>query len=156
MTTEHLSSSEAHTVDLVAMRAWHWKASMDPKRDHEMRAWHRQQVHWINLRMSAHTDRKTTTEVMALVELMADEAHRHIHKEIGLVCAGDWEKNCQLAREAIIQKLKAHPPFDHLLSDPEPYGSPDKSSQCGSAGRAAEDCQPNVEPNSSAPSEAKA
>lgn len=108
MTVNHLSSTEAHTVDLALLRAWHWKASMDPNRDHEMRCWHRQQVKWISMRMSAHKAGRTTLEFVALVELLGNDAYEQVHKEMNTVCAGDWEKNCQLAREAIIAKLAGH------------------------------------------------
>jgi hypothetical protein len=114
MSQEHLSSSEAHTVDLIALRAWHVKASRDPNRDHEMRDWHRGQVRYIEMRLSAHKPASTTPELIALVELATEASHAELHKEIQLVCAGDWEKNCQLAREAIKEKLKAHPKFQHL------------------------------------------
>lgn len=105
MTVEYLSSSEAHTVDLAALRAWHWRASMDPNRDHEMRAWHRDQCKWITMRMSAHSSSKKAIEFVALAELLTNDAYEQVHREMNLVCAGDWEKNCQLAREAIIAKL---------------------------------------------------
>jgi len=105
MSSHVLSSSEAHTIDLVALRRFHWNASMDPSRDHEMRTWHRDQVRWITLRMSAHGGRHTTTEFLAVVELLATDAQEQIHKEMETICAGDWEKQCKLAREAISAKL---------------------------------------------------
>lgn len=114
MKVEHLSTSEAHTVDLVAMRRWHWRASMDPNRDHEMRCWHRMQAHWITLRISSVTAGKVTPEAQAVAELLTDDARSQIHMELETVCAGDWKKNCQLAREAILAKLRADPRFSDL------------------------------------------
>ena len=115
MTTEYLPSSEAHTIDLVAMRAWHWRASFELGRDHEMRRWHRHQVRFIEMRLSAHKSPKMTPDVIEVAEILAEQARDKIQREMTTICAGDWEKNCELARESIIEKLKQIPPFDSLV-----------------------------------------
>lgn len=109
MNPQTLSTSEAHTVDLIALRAWHWSASCDPSRDHEMRKWHRDQCKWISVRMGAHTAEKINPTVLAVAELSTEAARTLLHREIQAVCAGDWETNCRLAMEAIAEKL--HRPF---------------------------------------------
>jgi len=114
MKAEILSTSEAHTVDLVSLRAWHWSASCDSTRDHEMRKWHRDQCRWITLRMGAHQKGRITSEAVAVIELSAEAARQELHHELTEIYAGDWEKHCQLAREAILAKLKSHPGFEGL------------------------------------------
>jgi hypothetical protein len=66
------------------------------------------------MRLTAHQTKRTTPEIIALVELLTDGAAAQVHAEITQVFAGDWEKNCQLAREAIMEKLKGHPAFNNL------------------------------------------
>lgn len=114
MHAETLSSTEAHSVDLIALRAWHWSASCDPTRDHEMRHWHRDQCKWITMRMTAHGKGRITTEALAVVELQTEAARKDLHKEMRQICAGDWDKNCQLAREAILARLRRDPRFEDL------------------------------------------
>lgn len=114
MNSEYLPSSERHSIDLIAMRAWHWRASFDPGRDHEMRSWHRKQWQHITMRLHAHKTEAVTPEIMAVAELLADNARDKLQREMTQICAGDWEKNCALAREAIKEKLQGHPPFDSL------------------------------------------
>jgi hypothetical protein len=120
MHQEHLSSTESHAVDLIALRAWHWRASTDPNRDHEMRCWHRDQCKWISLRLSAHRTDKTTPATIATIELLADAAAEDLHREVETLYAGDWEKNCQLAREAILAKLRRDPRLKQQAEPHEP------------------------------------
>lgn len=114
MHAESLSTTEAHSVDLIALRAWHWSCSCDPARDHEMRKWHRDQCKWISLRLTAHHTDRQTPGVIAVIELTTEANRQELHKEMREVLAGDWETKCRLAREAIIERLRSHPPFDHL------------------------------------------
>ncbi len=66
------------------------------------------------MRMTAHGKGRITTEALAVIELETSVKREELHAEVRQLCAGDWEKNCQLAREAIIEKLKGQPPFEHL------------------------------------------
>lgn len=109
-----LSTTESHVVDLIALRAWHWAASCDPTRDHEMRTWHRKQTKYITMRLSAQNRGRVSTEVLAVTELCTESARELVQKEMREVCAGDWEANCRLAREAIVKRLKVHSPFEDL------------------------------------------
>lgn len=112
---ETLSSTEKTNVDLIALRAWHWKASQDVERQPEIRRWHRNQVKYISVRLSKRTPGSLSADGKALVEMMTDRNAEETYRCVALAYAGDWQKLCDLTREAIIRKLEGSPPFDSLM-----------------------------------------
>lgn len=112
---DKLTSTEKTSIDLIALRAFHWKASMDPDREPVMRRWHRGQVKHISVRLSVRDGGRLTADTHALIEMMVDENAEATYHEVGKVFAGDWQKLCELSRSAILKKMRGHPPFDKLV-----------------------------------------
>jgi len=103
---ERLTSTEKTTVDLIAMRAWHWKASIDPERDPGIRRWHRSQVKHISLRISRRGIALTDSEALPLVEMSTEKATEELYHNVAKAYAGDWAKLCEMTREAILRKME--------------------------------------------------
>lgn len=153
---ERLTSTEKTTVDLIALRAWHWKASMDPEREPEIRRWHRQQVKHISLRISRRGEALTDAEALPLVEMLTEANTEELYLNVAKAYAGDWTKLCELTREAILRKLERNPGFGPYHGGPQPCDCRSTSSGCDIGGKGAADSQPDAAPNKIESSEAKA
>lgn len=108
--SDGLSGTEKTTVDLVALRAWHWKASMDPERQPEIRRWHRGQVKAISVRLSHRGHREAEAGPNALIEMLTEKNVEETYHCVAKALAGDWQKLCELTREAILRRMESRPP----------------------------------------------
>lgn len=70
--SEKLPSTEATKIDLVALRNWHFKASMDADRQPEMRRWHRRQADIISRKLAAQGGVQLPLAKIAMIEILAD------------------------------------------------------------------------------------
>lgn len=89
MTT--LTSTESIIVDLVALRNWHWHASMDSQRDSKMRKWHRRQAEIIGRKIPTPGRNSISTTKLALIEFLADRHRRITHQEAAQMFHGSKE-----------------------------------------------------------------
>lgn len=134
---DRLTSTEKTTVDLIALRAFHWKASMDCERDPAIRRWHRQQVKHISLRISRRGEALGSDGQLALVEMMTEQYAENAYIHVARANAGDWELLCQLTREAIVRKLEQGAVSDAAYASPRPCDCRSLSSACDTEGKAA-------------------
>jgi hypothetical protein len=151
---ERLTSTEKTTVDLIALRAFHWKASMDPDRDPAIRRWHRQQVKHISLRISRRGEVLTDDDALPLVEMLTEKHAEELYTNVAKAYAGDWEALCALTREAILQKLESREGFGKYDATRQPCDCPSSSSVCDTSGRATGGSPSSVAPSKIGPAEA--
>lgn len=140
-----LSTTEDVSIDLVAMRNWHFHASMDKQRSPEMRRFHRRAFLGLDRRIPRKGPGSLTLVKVCLIELLAGQARRATHSAVQAGGPFDWKKLC----EAVLEGLEAASPG-------LPSYSPKPSSSCDSAGKATAGSQPGAAANTSGPSEAKA
>lgn len=95
------TSTQGHYIDLIALRAWHWKASMDTDRTKEMRVWHRDQTEHITRRMQAKGLGPSEPVKVALIELMASKHRAELFRHAGNLAPFTWEKFCKAALDEI-------------------------------------------------------
>lgn len=103
---DKLPSTEATKVDLIALRNWHFKASMDIDRQPEMRRWHRRQADIINRKLHAQAGPKVALIKVAMIEFLAEAYRDKLHAKAQFSTSWDWEEECRLAKIAIAKHEK--------------------------------------------------
>jgi hypothetical protein len=98
MSNEDIPSTEATKVDLVALRNWHFKASMHPDRDPAMRRWHRRQADIITRKLHAQSGTRLHTLKVAMIEVLSDFYRGELHEAITGREPFNWERACAEAR----------------------------------------------------------
>ena len=99
--SEQLSSTERTEIDLVAMRAWHFRASLDRERAPDMRKWHRSQMDWITQRLYGERHAQRTMLKVALIEVLADGFRTQLHERMRARRPWEWSELCAAAKKAI-------------------------------------------------------
>lgn len=140
-----LSSTESVSIDLVAMRNWHFHASMDKQRSPEMRRFHRRAFLDLDKRIPRKGPGSLPLVKVCLIELLAGQARRATHSAVQAGGPFDWKKLC----EAVLAGLEKGD-HDSLCSSPMPFSS------CDNEGKAAAGSPQDAAANTSGPSEAKA
>jgi hypothetical protein len=140
-----LSTTEAVSIDLVALRNWHFHCSLDKDRSPEMRRWHRGQVRIINAKIPRKGPGSLTLVKVCLIELLAGQARRATHAAVRCHQPFDWKSLC----EAVLAGLEKAEPR-------EPSNSLHKSFGYGSEDKATADSPQDAAASTSESSEAKA
>ena len=96
-----LTTTEGAYIDLVAMRKWHLRASLDSERAPDIRRWHRSQVDWITKRLFGEKNSERTRLKMALIEILSDAYRTRLHQQAGQLAPFAWGKFCEEARKEI-------------------------------------------------------
>lgn len=96
-----LTSTESTIIDLVALRNWHFKASVDGDRAPEMRRWHRSQVKHISKKLDERWKRPRDLVKLALIEFLAEEFREQLHARAGALAPFAWEKFCEATRKQL-------------------------------------------------------
>lgn len=96
-----LSSTESTIVDLVALRNWHFKASMDSGRTPEMRRWHRSQVKHISRKLDRTGWHTRNVMKVAFIEFLAGKYRERLHSAAGKLAPFAWEKFCEAAKREL-------------------------------------------------------
>ena len=94
---EILSSTEAVTIDLVAMRNWHFQASLDKNRSAAMRRWHRTQYSAVDRKIPRKGPGSLTPVKMALVEFLSER-----YRKLTLKRTKDLLEETPLRQEAAL------------------------------------------------------
>lgn len=101
---KHLPSTDSTQVDLVALRNWHFLASMDKDRQPEMRRWHAKQSKIIGWKLAQLKGPSMHLAKIALVEFLSDAYRANLHAAAARPESWEWESLCSLARERIKQQ----------------------------------------------------
>jgi hypothetical protein len=96
-------STEAVTVDLIALRNWHFHCSLDPARTPEMRRWHRGQTTAINRRIPRTGPGSLNLVKVVLIEMLATQARKGLHVAVKSGSPFDWKKFCDAVTDALNQ-----------------------------------------------------
>jgi hypothetical protein len=99
-----LTSTDEVFIDLVAMRNWHFKASMDRARPPELRRWHRSQVDAISKRLGKHPKSTHDLVKLALIEVLGDVYRKKLFETAGRLAPFNWSRFCDAARAALGKK----------------------------------------------------
>lgn len=129
---------------------------MDPERDPAIRRWHRSQVKHISLRISRRGEILDDASALPLVEMLTEKNVEDTYVFVAKAYAGDWEKLCDLTREAILRRMEQGAVSDanygnHLPCDYRSLSSPHDSGDTTAAGS-----QPGAGTSSNESSPAKA
>lgn len=104
--SEDYPSTEGVKIDLIAMRNWHFKASIDPDRQPEMRRWHRRQWVAINIKYGLQPGPKIPVEKVAMVEMLTDSYRGQLHAKCQSDEPWDWKLKCLEAAVEIEKRTK--------------------------------------------------
>ena len=94
---ETISTTEAVAVDYIAMRAWHFRCSIDKARPPEMRRWHRNVVASLSLKLSKLPKPGLLPMKIAVIEILTDTYRNELQRSSGNYSAFDWQKFCSSA-----------------------------------------------------------
>lgn len=98
---EKLTSTEKVIIDLVALRAWHFRASMDTGRDAKMRRWHRSQVEAISRKIPRRKPEAWSPFKLAMIEILADQYRKKLLHRSGALGPFNWKKFCAAAQASL-------------------------------------------------------
>jgi hypothetical protein len=104
-----LTSTESTIVDLVALKNWHFQASLDKKREPSTRRWHRSQVRAITTRLEGIKGRTQNQTKIAFINFLALEYRKKLHARAGQVAPFAWERLCKAARKRIAEDARHSP-----------------------------------------------
>lgn len=104
-----LTSTESTIVDLVALRNYHFQASVDSDRAPDMRRWHRSQVRHISKKLDERWKRPRDLVKLALIEFLAQEFRAQLHARAGALAPFAWEKFCEATRKELARGGRRSP-----------------------------------------------
>lgn len=96
-----LTTTESVLVDLYALRAWHFRASLDRDRSPEMRRWHRSQVDAVNKRLAGMSQTVRDQVKLGLLTVLAEQYRKQLQERAKSLAPFAWEKFCAAARKQI-------------------------------------------------------
>lgn len=115
--SEAISSTEAIRIDLIALRSYHLRASMDGARSPSMRHFHRGQAGIIGRKIPTPSAAGMTLRKLALLGLLLDRAERvRSRRQLRMfwnteaveetAFAWEWNRFCAEARKQVAEALR--------------------------------------------------